>query len=725
MPDAGPGAAACEGLQIRELLGRQRGGVFESIPVPPIELPVCCDVDVLVVGGGSSGAVAAVESAREGMHTCLVDMNPGLGGTGTYGGVDSYWLGHRGGFVARVAERLNHTHERLGQPRPDDLPWPVWNIEAKNQTWIELAQEQNVEILLNAYAIGTVVQGNTVRGVAVATRAGPSALLGRVIVDATGDGDVAVFAGARYTYGGERDRATMWYSLAQFRAPGRTQNNFSSMVDISNIEDYTRAILIGRRLCWQGSDCYDHGIYIAPRESRHVHGDVTLTLTDHLLRRSWPDTIYIAFSNTDVKGQVSSDWMRVGLIPPQLEIEVPYRTLLPEGLENILVVGKAISATRDSAAAIRMQPDMENLGGVAAMAAAMAVREGRTPRTIDVRVLQGRLVRLGVLHESILERELVIWHPDDAELAESVASIQAPLRAYSDMELHDVYLDRIPLVDVCCAGPRALPILERALERAQDNRRIVLAQALALMGSSAGVPSLAAAIEQQLAGERLPELSGSVRHFVNYVPDQAAMPDVAYLLYGLGMARDRRALPVWQHVVDLLEGTDEEDLCSPTRGRFHYVDAICCGAEQLGDPAAIPLLQQLHSYSSLRGKQCHSAFRYGLLHERVAFLEVVVGRALARCGSPEGLSILISYLNDTCVALAEQAHDHLVAVTGEDYGRNVEEWSQWLRKADGALQPVPWSRPTELRRVWRETILVPRDQVREPRVQIHTYELGR
>jgi hypothetical protein len=57
--------------------------------------------------------------------------------------------------------------------------------------------------------------------------------------------------------------------------------------------------------------------------------------------------VYIAFSNNDIKGQISSDWMRMGLIPPHLEIEVPYG-VAPKGLENILVTGKAVSTTHDS-----------------------------------------------------------------------------------------------------------------------------------------------------------------------------------------------------------------------------------------------------------------------------------------------------------------------------------------------------------------------------------------
>jgi flavin-dependent dehydrogenase len=721
--------ADLSGLRVQELEQPQRGRHYAWYSVRPSAVPVIYDADVLVVGGGTSGAVAAIVSAQEGMHTGVVDMNPGLGGTGTYGGVDSYWFGNRFGFVAWVEAWVDEAHVHLSQPKPDDLDWPLWNIEAKVHAWQRTAQDAGVGMLLNALVIGTIVQGNGVRGVVVATRTGPAALLGQVVIDATGDGDVAAYAGAEYTYGSTRDHAVMWYSLPQFGRPGRTWNNFTSMVDVSNVEDYTRAILSGRRRGnREQGGCHDHGIYVAPRESRHVWGDAVLTITDHLLHRCWPDVVCIAFSNNDIKGQISSDWMRIGLIPPHLEIEIPYRVLLPRGLEDILVVGKAVSAPHDSLSAVRMQPDLENLGGVAGLAAAMAVREGKTPRAIDVKALQARLVEKGVLPEQMLDRELVLLRYTDAELEALIGGMAAdrPLHTYSDMELDEVYLDRIPLVDVCCAGPHIVPMLEKALGQERDfSRRVPLARALALVGSTSGVGVLISAIQKQLAGDQLPECGATIRHAHEYAPDQAAMPHAACLLYSLGMARDSRALPVWQRVVDLLATAGEEDVWSRAKGVFHYVDALCTGAEQLGDPAAIPILKQLHSYAPFHRKELLRGFQADCLKERAAYLEVVIGRALARCGSPDGVVILINYLNDVRTILAEHAHDHLVAATGQDFGKDVAAWSQWLEMEGETLQPVPWSEPTDPVKAWGETVLtVPVGETPEQRVQIYKYKIA-
>ena len=341
---------------------------------------------MLVVGGGSSGATAAITAGREGMRTVLVEMNPGLGGTGTFGGVHSYWFGRRIGFSEQVMKLVDDMHVYLHHPQPQGII-PKWNIEAKSYALLKAATDSGVEVLFNAFVVGALVEDQRVCGVVVATRMGLGIIRARVVIDATGDGDVAAFAGADYVYGNERDHVVMWYALAQFPRPGLTRNHFTSMVDVSNVEDYTRAILAGRRRGGQG-EMHDHGIYVAPRESRHIKADVVLTLTDQLRQRRWQDVINVAFSNHDIKGHTGSDWLRIGLIPPNLEVEIPYRALLPRGLDGILVVGKAISATHDALPAIRMQADLENLGGVAALAAAQAIRANISPRDIDVRRLQ-------------------------------------------------------------------------------------------------------------------------------------------------------------------------------------------------------------------------------------------------------------------------------------------------------------------------------------------------
>jgi len=707
-------------FEIREPVSPQRGR-YQQVPVNSQSVPILVETDVLVVGGGTSGAIAGIAAAQAGAQTLIVDMNPGLGGTATYGGVRAYWGGYPYGFAQQSIEWVNKIHDQIRFPRTYGIVGE-WNIEAKTQALAEQARLAGASLLFNSSVIGAIVNGSKVRGVVVATPYGPAALLGKVVIDATGDGDVAAFAGAEFTYGSQRDHTVMWYSLPQFHSPGYTQNNFTSMVDVSNIRDYTRAILSGRRRGGEsegeikiyaqqsppGNRLLDHGSYVAPRESRHIVGDVVQTLTDQLRHRCWPDVINVAVSNNDIKGQVSSDWMRAGLIPPNLMIENSYRMLLPRGLEGILVVGKAVSASREALASIRMQPDLENLGGAAGLAAAMAVQAGISLRDVDIRALQQRLVAIGVLPEEILVRQLipVVYGDDELEkLIDKMLADARPWREYSNTPLDYVSRDRIPLVEIVTAGERAIPLLEQALARTSGSAKVRAAQALALMGCDAGVDVLVSALSSQLVEPQLPRCETFFQHAVKYAPDQAAMPDQANWLYTLGMIRTRRALPIWQRVVDLLASVREEDIWSQNRGIFAYVDAVCLGAERLGDPAAAPILKQLHDYPAFQGKQLARGFQADYLRERPAYLEVVIGRALARCASAEGVVVLINYLTDVRGLLAEQAHDELMAISGQDFGKDPAAWGQWLEVEGDHLKPVPWDAPLEPVAAWGEMVL--------------------
>src|SRR5690606_29698049 len=89
------------------------GDIRDLLPdaILPAAISVAATADILVAGGGTSGATAAIVAGRSGASTSLVEMNPGLGGTGTYGGVHSYWFGRRAGFAADLSGWVAEAHE--------------------------------------------------------------------------------------------------------------------------------------------------------------------------------------------------------------------------------------------------------------------------------------------------------------------------------------------------------------------------------------------------------------------------------------------------------------------------------------------------------------------------------------------------------------------------------------------------------------------------------------
>lgn len=674
-------------------------------------IPLLKQADVLVVGGGTSGANASIIAAREGMNTVLLELNPGLGGTGTLGGVDSYWFGKRHGYAAAINEEVLAVQQEIR------YKGAKWNIEAKMEALLRDAEAAGVEMMFNVITFGAIKSGDRVCGAVVATRWGAFAVSSETVIDATGDGDIAAYAGAQYVYGSAKDSTVMWYSLAQFQTPSKLQNNFTSMVDVSDIHDYTRAILAGRR---RGSDCHDHGIYIATRESRHIIGDVTMTLTDQLLHRKWPDVINIHFSNHDVKGVSGADWVNVGMIPPNLDIEIPYRMLLPQGLEGILVVGKAISATHDALPAIRMQSDLENLGGVAALAASLAVKTKTTPRRIELEALQARLVQEDLLPPSMLTRELAPMIYTEQGLEELAESIETkPLYDYPNMRMNEVFRSLIPFVEICSAGSRIIPVLERTHQQADGVKKIRIAQALAMLGTSSGNQTLIEAIMEHMQGPELPVRTVEMM-YVQLPPDHGAMPDAAYLLYSLAQAPDKACLPVWKRVADLLL-PDAEAFKDTYKGIYYFVDAVCRGAERLGDRAAVPILEQLHrnplfyrqhnssalqripeneptgaAITSLGATDMLSSFggvQPDYFLERRSMLELAIGRALARCGSRTGYEILLAYLYDDRSLLSKNALIELQRISGKRIDKQPLQWKSWIEEA----RPYEQTYPLELR----------------------------
>jgi HEAT repeat protein len=326
-----------------------------------------------------------------------------------------------------------------------------------------------------------------------------------------------------------------------------------------------------------------------------------------------------------------------------------------------------------------MQADMENLGGVAALAAAQSVVCDREPRNVDVQALQRRLHAEGMLPEGVPGPEDGDSPPDLHALVDAIDGAH-PLYDYSDMEMGEMFEGTIPMVEACAAGPAIVPLLLGALEGASGLRRVHLAQALAMHGHEAAVPVLIEEIERLLEDNRLPVRDNAIRH-AGYPPDQGAMPDVVYLLYSLGMTRDIRALPVWERVANLLDPS-EEGIRDRRQGVFYYVEALAWSAEQMGDERAVPMLRRLHSFPALCGQTTREPFQTDFFEERQAMLELMLARALARCGAGEGIWTLIQYLDDSRALLAEQAHDHLVAITGVDLGKDRDAWRAWIQSSE-------------------------------------------
>ncbi|MEM3703600.1 MAG: FAD-dependent oxidoreductase [Candidatus Bathyarchaeia archaeon] len=167
--------------------------------------------DVIVVGGGCAGCAAAISSARAGAKTILIERFGALGGmlniSGPPGWAFSHLWNNRGEqIIAGIVEELHHRLEKEGlalpYPKPEDRQFdsfayidPDW----AGLLLFQMMQENKVDLLLHSLAVDVIKEGDNMRGVIVENTSGRMAVLGDVVIECTGEGDIAVRAGAPYT----------------------------------------------------------------------------------------------------------------------------------------------------------------------------------------------------------------------------------------------------------------------------------------------------------------------------------------------------------------------------------------------------------------------------------------------------------------------------------------------------------------------------------------------
>ncbi len=422
-----------------------------TITEPSRETPVAAEVDVLVLGGGPSGAAAAAAASRLGARTMLVERYGCLGGLATGGLVlhlmaifdkqGKRWIG---GLGWETAERLG----ALGGLAYESATRPHADSELLKVALDRLVLESGVELRFHSWAVGALVEGGAVRGVTVESKAGRQAILSRACIDATGDADIAAAAGAEcWTHtmaiglplkiGGvdleafrafereqpERaaalarevaemggyairprptpysDAGVYWVNIPGLarRADGTEANSTGKLegeLDGTNVEDLTWAEVELRERTLASLEFYKMKVpgyakshllafasQLGVRDSRHIKAPCFVRKADVEAGRSYDDAI----------GCVAMDTSTPGFA------RVPYRALVPQRLEGLLVAGRSINGDDWVMETLRLIPPAMVTGQAAGTAAALALRDGAALRSVDPARLRGQLARDGVI----------------------------------------------------------------------------------------------------------------------------------------------------------------------------------------------------------------------------------------------------------------------------------------------------------------------------------------
>ncbi len=444
-------------------------GTGRALTEPSRRTEVLGEYDVVVLGGGMAGMAAAAAAGRDGASVLVVERYGFLGGMGTAAGVTNFCGLHANvhgeirQVVHGVTDDLLGRIDRLGGLRaPHDVFGKTWaqayDTAAFKIAADDLLEAAGAEVLFHAVAAGVVMEegGGRVSALLIETRSGRRAVLGRVFVDASGDGDLAAWAGAPWELGdGEGGmlypstmfrlnavepgaaEARAWEGIPAIMAaaerdegirfPRRTPivrpqknsiewranvtqvaNADGSAVDGTDALQLSRGEIEGRRQirdsfaflrarvpAFRNAYIVDIPPQLGLRETRRVLGDHVLTEEEVLGCASFADTIGVNGWPVEahVAGDVLFKWQD---IPASRGFNhLPYRMLLPRGLENVLVAGRCASMTHMGQSAARVSGACLVMGEAAGAAAAMVARGNAGVRDVDVAALQERLERSG------------------------------------------------------------------------------------------------------------------------------------------------------------------------------------------------------------------------------------------------------------------------------------------------------------------------------------------
>jgi hypothetical protein len=433
------------------------------------QLEVRGEYDVLVVGGGPAGIAASIAASRSGAATLLLERYGFLGGMATAGMVGSlcgfFTTGPQkkqivGGIADNLLHRLDY-RRGLSEKRVSKVDPRIgvfqYNPEVFKFIAEEAAMQTRVEILYHTLVVDVVRErkGNRLSGVIVENKSGRYAILSRIIIDATGDGDIACKAGVPYEVGDGKgkaqslttifrmtkidsdgfrdlDRAALQKKLEEARekgtynfhrvAPviipgipeGMVTANMTGIPDLDALDalQLTRAEIEGRRQVFEYLDFFRTTVEgfgqaeiasIAPqvgiRETRRIQGEYILQEEDVLKGRKFNDAIALGAWPVEFHDPETGKIQWIFLEGVDDYYTIPMGCLIPRDTDDLLVAGRCASATHIAQASTRVIAQALAMGEAAGAIAALCVSSDTVPRRIPPEKVREELRRHGAILE--------------------------------------------------------------------------------------------------------------------------------------------------------------------------------------------------------------------------------------------------------------------------------------------------------------------------------------
>ena len=430
-----------------------------SMPILTTSPRLLWTTDVLVVGSGSAGASAAIAAAQQGASVALVERYGFMGGTSTQV-LDTFYGFYTpgepprkvvGGVPDLVVDALMKRGLALIRPNTYGAGNGItYDPEALKAVWEQLALEAGVKLLYHTFVADVEMEGDRVKGVVAINKSGLVRLRAGVVVDASGDADVAAAAGVPFegskeglvqsltttfrmiNVDTERAKQVKKDRLHALMADAAAAGNYdlprkegsvhitpfdgvmaTNMTRVADIDptdpvQLTQAEVEGRRQAFEYARFlvdfvpgYENAVLsdlsnqIGVRESRRIFGRYRLTKEDVLAARMFDDAI--AQCGAPIEDHHSGGDTHWEYLPVGKTYGIPFRCLTPENIQGLLVAGRCLSAEHDAHASVRSMGQCMAMGQAAGVAASMASKENTSPGEVAIDALRDRLITAGAI----------------------------------------------------------------------------------------------------------------------------------------------------------------------------------------------------------------------------------------------------------------------------------------------------------------------------------------
>ena len=466
--------------------------------------------DLVVVGLGTAGAISLITAGREGLKVLGVEQLYGMGGTGTLGAITGYYFGAEGGLYKEMDEKeyalrcggLFHGDRR-------DTSSLIMDREAR---------ACGAVIKYECIVTGVYMEENKIVGLRLFQDGKEFPVAANKVIDATGEASVCGIAGCEMISGRDFDGQTQPATSSSLYVDknGRVcaTNKDAGFVKQYDPRDVSRVIINSNNFPMYLKEDYSEkeqkfvsvASLFGVREGRRIKGRKILALEDVVSKKGRTEKpLFYAYSNVDNHGKDIAfeneelcDWMvAAGLWGVLMSVPLPMETLIPEGLENIMVAGRCLSVDHNLAACVRMKRDMAKSGEAAAYICAEAIKKNISLSDVEYDNIVDKLKANHCLDEAnnvgFMERIAGQYFgyelPElktNTEILEWLAGEKPGWAIWAARELKDSEQKQ-----------ELIELLKAALYSSNENLSRHAALALGIMGESSAIPKL-----RQMAEER-------------------------------------------------------------------------------------------------------------------------------------------------------------------------------------------------------------------------------